>query len=131
MDNRTPEQRHTNMSHIKSKNTQPELTLMKALRNDGIWFTHHRKDVYGKPDIVFKRKKVAVFVDSEFWHGKKPLPKSNIEFWEKRFARNRNRDEQVNAELTKQGWIVIRISDVDIKKNLCDCVEKIKTVINN
>ena len=77
----TPEQRHYNMSQIRSKNTKPERILMKALRDKGIWFTHHRKDVFGKPDVVFKRKKVAVFVDSDFWHGKKHLPKSNQEFW--------------------------------------------------
>jgi DNA mismatch endonuclease (patch repair protein) len=129
MDNRTPEQRSRNMSRIKSKNTKPELALMKALREKGVWFTHHRTDVMGKPDIVFKRKKVAVFIDSEFWHGKKHLPKSNVEFWQNRFERNRQRDEKVNAELDKQGWIVIRISDAEIKTDIEACAERIIKVI--
>lgn len=122
MDNRTPEQRHENMSHIKSKNTAPERKLMRALRDKGIWFTHHRKDVFGKPDIVFKRKKIAVFVDSDFWHGKKHLPKSNQDFWSAKFDRNRARDIEVNITLTEQGWKVIRFTDEEIKKNLQDCV---------
>jgi len=125
MDVHTPEQRHYNMSRIPQKNTKPEKRLMKALREKGVWFTTHRKDVFGKPDIVFKRKKIAVFVDSDFWHGKKHLPKSNQEFWIKKLERNRQRDEEVNAALSEQGWIVIRVSDGDIKKNLGDCVYKI------
>lgn len=129
MDVHTPEQRHYNMSRIHSKNTKPERKLMKALRDKGVWFTHHRKDVFGKPDIVFKRKKIAVFVDSDFWHGRKHLPKSNQEFWSAKFERNRQRDDEVNAKLIEQGWTVIRFSDDEVKKQTDECVVKILIAI--
>lgn len=131
MDNHTPEQRHYNMSRIKAKNTVPEKILMKALRDKGIWFTHHRKDVFGHPDIVFKRKKVAVFVDSAFWHGNRSLPKTNCEFWTKKLDRNIQRDFAVNNELAEKGWTVIRISDDDVKNKIDECIEKILDAINN
>jgi DNA mismatch endonuclease Vsr len=131
MDNRTPEQRRKNMQNIKPKNTKPEKALMKALRGRNIWFTKHRVDVFGKPDIVFKRKRIAVFVDSEFWHGRKHLPKSNVEFWKKRFERNRKRDEEVNAELKKQGWTVIRISDAEIKSDIAACINRVTEAYSN
>jgi DNA mismatch endonuclease Vsr len=102
---------------------------MKALRDKGVWFTHHRKDVFGKPDIVFKRKKIAVFVDSDFWHGRKHLPKSNQEFWSAKFERNRQRDDEVNAKLIEQGWTVIRFSDDEVKKQTDECVVKILIAI--
>jgi DNA mismatch endonuclease (patch repair protein) len=120
MDNRTPAQRSYNMSRVKSKNTALERKLMKALREKGIWFTHHRADVFGKPDIVFKRKKIAVFIDSGFWHGRKPLPETNKEFWGKKISRNIERDNEVNAKLSEQGWIVIRLDEGEIKKDRLD-----------
>jgi len=129
MDNHTPEQRSYNMSRVKSKNTAPERKLMKALRDKGIWFTHHRTDVFGKPDIVFKRKKIAIFIDSGFWHGHKPLPETNKDFWEKKIGRNIERDKEVNTELSGKGWTVIRFGEGEIKRNLDICVAKILFVI--
>lgn len=129
MDVHTPEQRHYNMSRIRSKNTKPEQRVMKVLRDKGVWFTRHRTDVTGKPDIVFKRKKIAVFIDSDFWHGKKHLPKSNQDFWIKKLERNRQRDEEVNASLTGQGWTVLRISEEEVKKHFDDCINKILAAI--
>lgn len=70
MDRHTSVQRHYNMSQVKSKNTKPEKILMKALRDRKLYFTHHRTTIFGKPDITFIRKKVAIFIDSDFWHGK-------------------------------------------------------------
>ena len=98
---------------------------MKALRDRGVWFTTHRKDVFGKPDIVFKRKKIAIFVDSDFWHGRKHLPKTNQEFWIKKFERNRQRDIEVNVKLAELGWVIIRFSEEEIKKDIEKCVEQI------
>lgn len=129
MDKHTPEQRSYNMSQVKSKNTKPEKMLMKALRDRKIYFTHHRADVFGKPDIVFKRKKIAVFIDSNFWHGKAKMPETNKEFWEKKISRNIERDKEVNATLVDQGWIILRFSENEIKKNLADCLEKILKAI--
>ena len=129
MDNHTPEQRSYNMSRVKSKNTVPERKLMKVLREKGIWFTHHRADIFGKPDIVFKRKKIAVFIDSGFWHGHKPLPETNKDFWEKKIGRNIERDKEVNAKLSDQGWTVIRFGEDEIKKDLTGCLKKILRAI--
>jgi DNA mismatch endonuclease (patch repair protein) len=125
----TKEQRSYNMSKIRSKNTKPEICLMKALRKKKIWFTSHRRDVYGNPDIVFKRKKVAVFIDSAFWHGKGNMPKSNKEFWENKLARNIQRDKEVNNYLMAHGWKVVRFSDKEAIKNTEDCVNIILTLI--
>ena len=129
MDKHTPEQRHYNMSQIKSKNTLPEKILMKALRDKKIYFTCHQTDVLGKPDIVFKRKKVAVFIDSDFWHGRSALPETNKDFWVKKIGRNVERDKEVNAKLTEQGWIILRLSEKEIKENLESCVEKVLLAI--
>lgn len=131
MDNRTPEQRRRNMQNIKQKNTKLELIFIKALREKGIWFTTHRTDVFGKPDIVFKRKKIAVFIDSDFWHGKKHVPKTNQEFWIARFERNRNRDIEVNAKLTEQGWTVLRFTEEEIKKELENCLHKVLVAVGH
>ena len=129
MDKHTPEQRSYNMSRVKSKNTRPEKMLMKALRDKGIWFTRHRIDVCGKPDIVFKRKKIAVFVDSDFWHGKAALPETNREFWEKKIGRNIKRDKEVNDKLKESGWLVLRFTEKQIKKELEDIILTILEVL--
>jgi len=123
------EKRSDIMSRIKQKNTTAERKLFKALRERKIYFTRNRKDVFGTPDVCFKRKKVAVFVDSDFWHGRKSLPKSNQEFWAWKFERNRNYDEKVNATLTEQGWTILRFSENEVKKAVETCVEKILIAI--
>lgn len=128
MDFMTPEQRHKNMCNIKQKNTSPERMLMKELRKC-VWFSHHCADLPGKPDIVFKRKRVAVFVDSDFWHGRAVLPKSNVEFWSKKFEYNRNHDMKVNKTLEEAGWKVLRFSDKQIKKELESCVKTVLCAI--
>jgi DNA mismatch endonuclease (patch repair protein) len=117
------------MSRIKQKNTTAERLLFKALRKRNIYFTRNRKDVFGTPDVAFKRKKVAVFVDSDFWHGRKKLPKSNQEFWAWKFERNRKRDEEVNIKLKEQGWTVLRFGEDELKKNVETCIETIFSAI--
>ena len=129
MDKHTPEQRRYNMSQVKSKNTTPEKILMKALRDKKVYFTHHRADIFGKPDITFIRKKVAVFIDSDFWHGKAKLPETNKEFWEKKIGRNIERDREVTETLQEQGWMVIRLSEADVKRQIDNCVERIISAI--
>ena len=128
MDFMTPEQRHKNMCNIKQKNTSPERMLMKELRKY-VWFSHHCADLPGKPDIVCKRKRVAVFVDSDFWHGRAALPKSNVEFWSKKFEYNLNHDMKVNKTLEEAGWKVLRFSDRQIKKELESCVKTVLCAI--
>lgn len=108
------------MQNIKATGTKPELIIMMGLRKRKIYFAKHVKTILGKPDIVFRRKKVLVFIDSDFWHGhpvRLKMPKTNIEYWTKKIEGNKNRDQLITRQLRKTGWKVIRIWDYDIKKN--------------
>lgn len=128
MDNLTPEQRRKNMQNIRSKDTKAERILMSELEKRELEFTRHDKTLIGKPDIVFPDKKVAVFVDSDFWHCNPKrfvMPKTNVEYWKNKIERNKKRDRQVNRELKKEGWIVVRIWEYDLKHRLDRCVNKI------
>jgi DNA mismatch endonuclease, patch repair protein len=121
MDNLTREQRHKNMQNIRSVNTAPERLFAKELRNRKIYFSQHSKTLTGKPDFIFRKKKVVLFVDSDFWHGHSKrliMPKSNLEYWTKKIERNRARDKAVNSALKKAGWKVLRFWEHDIKNSL-------------
>lgn len=131
-DNLTKEQRRKNMQHIRSTDTVPERAVMQALKKKKIYFSTHASKIIGKPDIVFRRKKVVVFVDSDFWHGHPKrciMPKSNIEYWKNKIDRNRKRDKLVNHELKKQGWKVIRLWEYEIKQNFEKSIKRIVDVI--
>lgn len=128
MDNLTKEQRNKNMRNIKSVGTLPERLVMKELRSRKIYFAANVSNITGKPDIVFRQKKIAVFIDSDFWHGHPNgyvPPKTNRNYWKKKILRNKERDREVNRELRKQGWKVMRFWEKDIKKNPEKCVLKI------
>ena len=130
MDNHTKEQRHKNMQAVKSKDTKIEVLLRKAIWARGIRYQKNVKDVFGKPDICFKGKKIAVFCDSEFWHGynweeKKNEIKSHRDFWIPKIERNIERDKEVDAVLEAEGWIVLRFWGSEIKKNVDACVDLI------
>lgn len=128
MDNLTPEQRKRNMQNIRSKDTKPERIIMSGLRKEKIYFATHAKDILGKPDIVFRRKKIAVFIDSDFWHGHPErfiMPKTNKEYWTNKINRNKLRDKTVTKELKQLGWRVIRFWEFDIKKHPEKCIERI------
>jgi DNA mismatch endonuclease (patch repair protein) len=132
MDNLTPEQRRKTMQHIRSVNTKLELLIAKELRKKKIYFARNVKTILGKPDFVFRRKKVAVFIDSDFWHGHPTrciMPKSNLSYWEGKIERNRQRDRMVNKQLRSMGWKVIRIWEYDLKKNLGKSLKKIVSAI--
>ena len=123
MDNHTPEQRHFNMSAIKSKNSKIEMVLRKALWNKGIRYRKNYKKLLGKPDIAITKYKIAIFCDSEFWHGynwdeKKNEIKSNQEFWYRKIENNIKRDRYVTETLQQQGWIVLRFWGKEILKDI-------------
>lgn len=125
-----PMTRSENMSRIRSKNTSIEQLLGRAMWILGLRYRKNDKTIFGKPDFVFKGKKVAVFCDSEFWHGKylleqKYIPKSNAEYWIPKLERNIERDKQVNAELELAGWTVIRFWEKDIRKHAEECARKV------
>lgn len=134
MDKFSPEQRRKNMQAVKSKGTKIESILGKLLWNQGFRYRKNDKTVFGKPDFVFKTKKIAIFCDGEFWHGKdweirKYELKSNQEFWHSKIERNIARDIEVNEELQKQGWIVIRFWESEIQKDSESCICKIKNIM--
>ena len=124
----TPEQRRKNMSHIHGKNTKPELTLRRLLWAEGVRGYRIHSPLPGKPDIVFGKRKIAVFVDGCFWH-KCPQcfrpPATNEEFWNEKLQKNVERDARVNAELKAAGWTVLRFWEHEIRKNPEDVVQRI------
>lgn len=132
MDNLTKEQRKKNMQNIRSVNTEPERLIMRELSRRKIYFAKYVNSIIGKPDIVFRRKKVILFVDSDFWHGHPKrliMPKSNKKYWETKIERNRKRDKEVNTQLKKDGWKIIRLWEYDIKHNIDKCVRRILKVL--
>jgi len=135
MDKLTKEQRRKNMQAVKNKNSQIEKALGKALWVKGYRYRKNDISIFGKPDFTFKKLKLAIFVDSEFWHGKdwetkKFEHKSNQEFWYNKIERNIQRDIEVNDYLLKNGWKVLRFWGEDIKKKMYFCIDKIETVIS-
>lgn len=106
---------------------------MRELRKRKIYFAKHAANIVGKPDIVFRRKKVVVFIDSDFWHGHPRrfiMPATNFEYWSSKITRNKERDRQVTRELRLEGSKVIRLWEYDIKYKFNKCMEKILEAIN-
>ena len=135
MDVLTKEQRHKCMKNVKSVNTKPEVLLRKALWHDGIRYRKNYKKLPGTPDIAITKRKIAIFVDGDFWHAKghQDNPgeqiKSNREFWVKKLSRNVERDKEVDEELLNLGWLVLRFRESDIKRDVEQCVKLIKEYI--
>ncbi len=127
----TTPQRSKTMSKIRSKDTKPELMLRKALWERGHRYRLRVKNLPGSPDIVFRKKKLVIFVDGEFWHGfnwteKKKKIKSNRGFWIPKIERNMQRDEENNNLLKEMGWTVLRYWESFIKKDIKTCVDMIE-----
>ncbi|MCL2210555.1 MAG: very short patch repair endonuclease [Treponema sp.] len=136
MDTLTPEQRHKCMSRIRSKNTSIEILLCKALWREGVRYRKNYFKLPGKPDIAVTKYKIAIFCDGELWHGKnwvnrKDEIKTNNDYWVKKIERNIERDNKVEKELERMGWVIFRYWGNDIKNNLSGCVNEIKEAIYN
>ena len=136
MDNLTKEQRKKNMQHIRSADTSIELKLRKVLWSKGYRYRKNDTRLLGKPDIVLTKYKIAIFCDSEFFHGKdwevlKPrLEKgNNSQYWISKISRNRERDDEVNKRLLFEGWTVIRFWGKDIQKNVEECVRVVEEAV--
>lgn len=130
----TTPQRSYIMSRIRAKNTKPELLLRNALWAKGIRYRIHAKELPGKPDIVIRRYRLAIFVDGEFWHGHqwertKGRIKSNRQFWWSKIERNIERDNENNAALIAAGYTVFRFWGEDVRKNLHKCVNQVELYI--
>ncbi len=131
---KTQEQISFNMKQVKNKDSEIELALRKELWSRGLRYQKNVTNIFGKPDLVFKGKKVAVFCDSEFWHGynwneRKNDFKSRQEFWIPKIERNMERDKEVTDALQKQGWTVLRFWGKDIKKNVKECADIIEKTV--
>ena len=131
---KTSEQISYNMKRVKNKDSQIELLLRKELWARGLRYRKNVNGICGKPDIVFKGKKVAVFCDSEFWHGydwekRKNDFKSNQEFWIPKIERNIQRDIEVNTQLEADGWTVLRFWGKVIKNSTKECADQIEKVV--
>lgn len=129
MDRLTKEQRSANMAAIRSTGTKPELHVRKALHAAGFRFRLH-SNLPGHPDIVLPRLKTAVFVHGCFWHGhtcaKGRLPRSNVEFWAAKIARNADRDARTSRALKKCGWRIEIIWTCGLEAGLKTLLRKLK-----
>ena len=133
---KTKEQISYNMQQVKNKDSQIEVLLRKELWSRGLRYRKNVNRIYGKPDIVFIGKKVAVFCDSEFWHGynweeRKKDFKSHQEFWIPKIERNMERDAEVTAKLESEGWTVLRFWGNEIKKNTAQCADIIEKAVHS
>lgn len=132
MDNHTPEQRRKNMQAVKNKNSKIEILLREELWSRGLRYRKNSTKILGKPDIAFIGKKIAVFCDSEFWHGydwkhKKDEIKTRREFWIPKIERNMQRDVEVTQRLEEQGWTVLRFWGKDIKRDVKACADIVQS----
>lgn len=131
---RSPELNHKIMSAIRGKETGIEVRLRKALYAKGLRYRKNSKYIFGHPDVSMKGLKVAIFCDSEFWHGKNFAENeakltTNREYWVKKIKRNIERDQEVNARLRGEGYTVLRFWGEEIERHLDDCVDKIVAAV--
>lgn len=134
----TREKRSEVMSKIRGRaNANTELQLVRILRANKITGWQRNQKLFGKPDFVFRRERVAVFVDGCFWHGcpkpkHAPLPKNRAEWWAAKLDRNKERDRLVTRTLRKAGWKVVRIWECDLKpKNWKRIAGRISKLLNH
>ena len=114
--------RSRNMRAVRGKDTKPELAVRRAAHGLGLRFRLCRRDLPGKPDLVFAKWRTAIFVNGCFWHQhdgcpKAAIPKSNVQFWEAKLAKNVSRDQRNHIELEKRGWRVVTIWECDIRRS--------------
>lgn len=124
-------QLNNKMRAVKSSGSKLEVALAKVLWARGHRYRKNNRSVFGTPDFTFKQLKIAIFVDSEFWHGKnwqvrKNDHKTNVRFWHNKIEKNIARDKLVDQTLKKSGWQVLRFWGKEIENNLTICVKKIE-----
>lgn len=122
------EKRSDIMSKVRSKDSKIEIIFRKALWKEGFRYRKNCKNYFGKPDLVLKKYKTVVFIDSCFWHGCKKhgtLPKTNKKFWINKINANKNRDKMVTRCYRKNNWKIIRIWEHEITKKLDVTIDKI------
>jgi DNA mismatch endonuclease (patch repair protein) len=125
-DKLTPERRTENMRRIKSKNMKPEMVVRSVVHGLGYRYRLHRRDLPGKPDLVFGPRRKVIFVHGCFWHGHQDpdcvdgrrKPKSNLDYWLPKLARNHARDTSNDLELVRLGWSVLVVWECDTRDQL-------------
>ena len=131
MDNLTPEQRSYCMSCIKGKDTGLETRVRSELHKRGFRFRKHIKELPGKPDVVFTKAKVAVFIDGDFWHGYNfaKWEQKVSDFWKTKISKNRERDAKNHRQLRDMGWTVIRLWQHDLERDFEGGIGKIVSAL--
>lgn len=128
----TPEVRSRIMSRVRAKNTKPEVALRQALWAAGVrgWRCHVR-GVFGTPDLAWRRRRIAVFVDSAWWHGhpSRWQPGRLPERWDAKILATRQRDELVNERLEADGWTVVRLWDFELERDITSCVDRVAAAV--
>lgn len=116
------------MSHVRNKDSKIEINFRKAIWKDGFRYSKNSTKYFGKPDMVLRKYKTVVFVDSCFWHGCKKhcrMPSSNKKYWIEKIERNKKRDKKIREYYKKQGWNILRVWEHEIEKDLDKAVYKI------
>lgn len=131
-DNLTPEQRSYMMSRVRSTDTTPELVVRKRAHARGLRFRKHCAWLSGRPDLVFVRSRVVVFVDGDYWHGWRfPAWKEKLApYWKQKIAKNRRRDQRNFQRLRKDGWLVIRIWEHEVERDAARCIGRIEAAVH-
>lgn len=127
------------MAAVGSRNTGPELVLRRALHGRGLRYRLHAPDVIGKPDLVNRSRRVALFVDGDFWHGNPAVwerrgmadmeelfPPGKRAFWTRKLRRNVARDAEVNATLDAQGWRVVRVWESEVRADVAAVAARVE-----
>lgn len=123
----SPSKRSEIMAKIRSKNSNAEKIAFRYLRKEGVYFQRHYKKAAGSPDIALPRKKKAVFIDGDFWHGRHIERMNGREYWHAKLLSNKERDKRVDAELADSGWKCLRIWESDIVRKSSQ-LDSLKTI---
>ena len=128
----SPETRSSVMARIKGRDTGPEKLLADLLRTSRRRFETHASDLPGRPDFVFRRQRVVVFVDGDFWHGWRfPVWRLKLsEKWEAKIEANRRRDRRSHAKLRRSGWKVMRIWEHQLRRDGRACLDRVMVALN-
>lgn len=119
------------MARIRGKNTGPEQAICRGLKSRGLRFETHARDLPGRPDVVFREWRLAVFVDGNFWHGWRfPLWKEKLAVsWQEKIQATRDRDQRNFRKLRRRGWTVIRIWEHQVERDVSVCVDRVISAI--
>ncbi len=128
------------MQSNKSRDTRPELILRRELHRRGLRYRLHPNDVFGRPDLVIRSLRLAVFVDGDFWHGNRWRLRglerleddiaSNHDYWVPKIRRNIARDGEVTAQLRAEGWEVVRIWESDVYRDLSEAAQRVEAAVD-